>query len=401
MWFLESNTLQKFQAAIVEGTVVTAQQQADYVASLASNPEDSPRLLTVAGDVAQINIKGVITRDPDFFAMLFGGGNPTWADIEAALASAQQNDEVKEAVVRIESPGGHVMGMFDAIAAAQSFTKPIRVVASNVCASAAFAFACACGKIQATNRSTMIGSVGVMAKLRQDEDLITITSTEAPKKAPDVSTKEGQAVVREELDALHDLMVDSMASGRNITVDKINADFGRGATLLADDALKRGMIDSVAEVKLSVVPKAQTTASSGKPTEASNMDLKTLMAQHPEVYAAAVAEGATQERKRVIAHLNVGKQCGDIEIAVTAINDGADFGDPEVQSKYMTASMNRNDLQSQQDDNTQAAATAAAGQDPAPSTEAEVQAAADAVKEAGAKAIVANAMAGAGLMGGS
>ena len=66
-------------------------------------------------------------------------------------------------------------------------------------------------------------------------------------------------MVREELDAMHKIFVDSIAEGRSVTTEKVNAEFGQGGTLLAGEALKRGMIDAVAEPTLKVVESTKTT----------------------------------------------------------------------------------------------------------------------------------------------
>ena len=48
------------------------------------------------------------------------------------------------------------------------------------------------------------------------------------------------------VDGLDELFAEAIADGRGTTIEKVNADFGQGATLLADEAVKRGMIDSIA-----------------------------------------------------------------------------------------------------------------------------------------------------------
>ena len=164
----------------------------------------------------------------------------------------------------------------------------------------------------------------------------------------DLFTEEGRAVIREELDALHDLFVESIAEGRGVSADNVNAKFGEGATLLAGEALKRGMIDSI-------TTKQATANSGGNQQEAKSMDLQTLKAQHPDVYAAAAQEGVNQERDRVGAHLTMGKASGDMETAISAVEDGSAMT-ATLQAKYMAAGMNRADVQARQDDDAEAGA---------------------------------------------
>ena len=103
----------------------------------------------------------------------------------------------------------------------------------------------------------------------------------------------------EELDALHDLFVEAIADGRSTSIDDVNANFGRGSTLLADEALKRGMIDAIEPVGLQSVKTTKRAASSGGNKEAKSMDIITLQASHPALYAEVIELGVKKERDRV------------------------------------------------------------------------------------------------------
>tara|TARA_R110002153_G_C13332612_1_gene498618 strand:- start:34472 stop:35623 length:1152 start_codon:yes stop_codon:yes gene_type:complete len=343
MWLLEASVRQAMEQAKQSGFMATVEQQIEYEARSISAAGGGSRIMTVAGSTAEIAVKGVITKSPDIMAMLFGGGNTTYSDITTALAEASSNPAIKDITMAIDSPGGTVDGLFDTLAAIEATPKPVKAVVSNTAASAAYAIAAQADEIVATNKAARFGSVGIVATMGVDDSVVRITSTEAPKKAPDVSTDEGKAVVREELDALHEIFVDAIASGRGTTTDKINADFGQGATLLASEALKRGMIDSLMSAD------STTTATSGNKQEAINMDLNTLKAQHSDVYAAAVQEGVAQERDRVGAHLIMGQQAGAIETAIEACKDGSEMTST-LQATYMTAGMNRADVKAREED---------------------------------------------------
>ncbi len=354
MWLLEASVRQAIQQAQKSGFLPSAEQQAQFDARFGTSSvsANDNRLLTVAGDNAEISIKGVITKTPSFMAMLFGGGNTTYPDIVSAIAAAEQDDSISNITFAIDSPGGHFDGLFDTLAAIQTAKKPTKSIISNVGASAAFAIASQADEVIASNIAARIGSVGVVATFMVRDDEIDITSTDAPKKRPDVSTAEGVAMVREELDAMHEIFVDAIAEGRGTTADKVNADFGQGGTVLANEALKRGMIDAVAAPSLKAVKNTKTTtttANSGNQPEASNMDLKQLQAQHPETFAAAVQQGTTEERDRVNAHLMMGKSSGDMKTACTAIEDGSGMT-ATLQATYMTAGMNRSDVAGRQKD---------------------------------------------------
>lgn len=359
MWLLEAAVRQAIEQAQKAGVTPSVEQQQQFEASrYSAEQSNGSRILTMAGRSAEVSIKGVITKTPSFLAMLFGGGNTTYPEIIAALAEAERDDNVEDITLAIDSPGGHFDGLFDTLAAIQSTSKPVKAIISNLGASAAYAIASQADEIIASNRAARIGSVGVVATFYNDENEISITSTNAPKKRPDITTEEGKAMVREELDAMHEIFVDAIAEGRSATVEKVNAEFGQGATLLAGEALKRGMIDAIAEPTLKAVKstKSTTTArSGGNNPETGPMDLKTLKAQHPDVYAAAVQEGADQERDRVTAHLIMGEKSGAMETASKAIKDGEPMT-ATLQATYLTAGMNRSDVSTRQEEDAAASA---------------------------------------------
>lgn len=360
MWLITAELKQQLEQAHRAGITPTVQQQADYVAAYGPYESNTSKILTIAGNVAEIRISGAITKSPSFMAMLFGGGNVTYPEIIAALAEADANPEVERAELRVDSPGGHVDGMFEALAALEGFSKPTKAIVVNQAASAAYAIVSQTDEIVALNRAARVGSIGVAASFYLDGDTIDITSTNAPNKRPDLTTEAGQKVIREELDALHDLFVESIAAGRDTTPDKINAEYGRGSVLLADEALKRGMIDAIAGAPLRIVSSAESNTTAergGNQPETFKMDLKTLQAQHPDVYAAAVEAGRTEERDRVSAHLTMGEASGDMKTALAAVADGS-LMTAGLTAKYMAAGMGRRDQSNRQDDD--AAASAAA-----------------------------------------
>lgn len=313
------------------------------------------RALKVAGTTAQIDITGALTKAPDFWAMLFGSGNTTYGDIQAALAAAASDASVKDVVLMIDSPGGTVDGLFETLSAVRDFRdtsgKKLSVRASRA-ASAAYAIAAMAGPIEAVSPSAEFGSIGVAYDYYKDPDIGSITNTGSPNKRPDLNTDEGRAVVRAHLDELHTLFITSIASGRGVDVEAVSADFGQGAVFVAAEAKRRKMIDRAPGAVLRAVPGARAADNQqGQIT----MDITTLMAQHPEVYAAAVQAGVKQERERACAHLKLGEASGAMGIAVTAIKDGSDLN-ITLQAEYMAAGLNKRDMGNRQGDDAAASA---------------------------------------------
>jgi ClpP class serine protease len=374
MWLLANAIKQRIEQAFKSGFVPDAKQQLEFETSRAESfRADSSRIMVTAGNVAEIVVEGMITAKPSFMAMLFGGGNTTFPEIISALAEADMDPNVTEAILKIDSPGSTVAGLFETLAAIDAFSKPLRAVVTRA-ESGAFALAAKAGRIEATSRASMVGSVGVVVDARLDPDVISITSTDAPDKRPDLTTEEGRATVRAQLDEVHQLFAEALAEGRGTTVERVNAEFGRGTSFFADQALRRGMIDSIAaRPALKVVggtDSTSTASSGGDQQETGPMDLNTLKAEHPAVYAAAVGEGRTEgietgtaaERDRVSAFLAAGEMSGDMKTAVDAIKSGEAMTQTH-QMTFMMAAANRSDTNNRQSDSDGADAGDGAGAD--------------------------------------
>jgi hypothetical protein len=159
----------------------------------------------------------------------------------------------------------------------------------------------------------------------------TFTSTDAPDKRVDASTEEGQAKIVAHLDDLHALFVRRVARGRGVSAETVTADFGRGGIVIAEKAMKVGMIDRVIDIEGEDVANAVDStpaASSGismqttsenivvdeKPKSISPADeagqrevpmtKELLMTEHPDLFNALRVEledaGVQKERARVV-----------------------------------------------------------------------------------------------------
>ena len=391
MWLINEETANKIRAAVAAGARITEAQSEQWAREQTQALHDgTPRPLTLAGDVAEIRVVGVLTEKPDFFMRFFGGGNTSYEDIRASLAIAQQDPAIRRVEVVMDSPGGQIHGLFETMDAINAFTKPKRVTARSAL-SAAYALAATFGKITATNVAAEFGSIGILNTQFIDPNVVHTASTHAPNKAPDASTDEGKAVIQKRLDSIHQLFAEYIAGGRGTSVDTVNTEFGRGAILVAKDAKRLGMIDAITKPQLRAVPGATAPSAPGasatpEPTEATPpaaaaapstplaeadhqpeeqniMDLAELNAKHPDLVTALKAEGAKAaletERDRVQAHLKMGASSGAMDVAVKAVMDGTSMTQ-SLQADYMAAGMNKSAQANAQAD-AKAAADATAG----------------------------------------
>ena len=81
------------------------------------------------------------------------------------------------------------------------------------------------------------------------------------------------------------------------------------------------------------------------------MNLAELQAQHPGLYAQAVAVGVNQERERAAAHVTMANASGNVDFRYENVSkDGSEFG-PKVNAEYMAFQMNNQQIKGMADEN--------------------------------------------------
>lgn len=340
-WMLDKDSYESYVDIVEKSSLPSAEELANYEATFEAT-DGVPRIMNITGTQANIRVTGILTGAPDFFAQFFGGGNTTYGEIIAAAQLADKNPDVKKVEMFVDSPGGEASAAWlAAMDAVKAISKPVHVTVGNMAASAAFGIASQADKIFAQNKLSKVGSVGVVTTIRKDDSVIQITSKNAPKKRPDVNTKEGKEAVLETVNAIEDIFIGAVAEGRDTTPEKVIADFGKGGVVFAEDAISRNMIDGI--VGSTENSSSSTAAQAGnKPKEIMKMNLTELLAKHPALHAEVLATGVTQgvdsERARVNAHLKLGKSSGAMDVATKAIEDGT-VCDANVQADYMAVLM--------------------------------------------------------------
>lgn len=282
-------------------------------------------ILSRSGSDAIINIQGVLTPRPDLLAEVFGGGNTTYASIQNAILAAEADPTVERLVFSVDSPGGAVSGLFEAMDTIKNTKKPTVSRVSGTAASAAYGLVAMTDRIEATNRGAVTGSVGVVLQGKTDPQTYAFTSSGAKNKRPDINTEEGRAEVQRKLDEAEALFVEYIADARGIPRAELMDRFGNGSTFLTDAAISRGMVDGYYQ---------QTNAKEeGKP-----MDVKTLQAEHPALFAEVKSLGASEALDTVKAHLIRGKECNALDVAAEAIEQGAGMTET-YRAKYDNAAL--------------------------------------------------------------
>lgn len=203
--------------------------------------------------VGHINVLGVLEQNVNPCAILFGMETTAYFEIINAVAEAENNPDVKKVTFHFDTPGGTVVGLEKTANVIKSMTKPTTGIVHGQCCSAGLFLASQCSEIVAEGELNEVGSLGVKVVLtdtsaRERANGITrytIVSENAPNKVLDPSQKNDRMKLQQHITKMEKVFIDFVASGRNTTPEFVRKNYGRGAVLLAREALEVGMIDSI------------------------------------------------------------------------------------------------------------------------------------------------------------
>lgn len=271
--------------------------------------------MTLSHGTATIQVKGALVKERDAMLDYFGIEQTAYSEIKAQILDAEDRG-AKRGVMLIDSPGGEVNGLAEAMDAIASSAFSWKAISGDTLASAAYMLASQCKYgIVATSETSMVGSIGVATSASMSSYRKDIANTDSPKKRPDVATEEGLAAVREELDDIYGILAEKIAAGRGIGIEALNKNYGQGAVMTARTALSKKIIDGIEKPSK---PAAKSAVRGEK------MTLEELKAQHPELYKAAYEEGLKDEQKRVKKHCELAKMHDTSAIAIEDILAGND-----------------------------------------------------------------------------
>ncbi len=205
-------------------------------------------ILETFGDVAVININGIIDKSiSDFDMDCYGGCDLN--DINNALSYADSRPDISRVVLNLVTPGGSATGVPETGArlATLRSTKELHAYIDNQCCSAGYWLASQCDII-ACAPSAVTGSIGVyMALLDQTKQLemegLKVNLIKSGRlKAMGASfkelTDEERAILQREVSMLHDQFKAACTSIRNISNESMEGQHFTGA-----DAKDLGLVD--------------------------------------------------------------------------------------------------------------------------------------------------------------
>lgn len=207
------------------------------------------------GNIAVVPVQGTLAYSPDIAEMLFDGVEDSRAVLQMLKACAD-NDEIKGVLLRMDTPGGMMLGgpeMADAVANMKS-KKPVVAHCGGMCASLGYMIASQASEI-VSNRSAIVGSIGVIASVTDYSALLDklgikfeyFTNKEAKFKAAGAIgttlNDDQRAQLQSQVDSAFKVFKGAVLSAR----PQVPASAMQGQTFRGEEAKSLGLVDRVGD----------------------------------------------------------------------------------------------------------------------------------------------------------
>lgn len=280
------------------------QEFVDKIMTLFEAEQQLEDILYVVKDgEAHIPVTGILRRGRvvDSTYEKWGWGSSTYNEIIVASQLADIDNRVVKVVYDFNTPGGSVDGVDETGRTIANIKKPTRGDVHFWAMSGGYWLASQTKEIKALSPTVQVGSVGVAYEYydwsKWEEEvgikLHTITSKNAPDKRPD--TKRLDELLQKDADGIEDIFMQRISTGRNVSIEVIKKNFGRGWDLIAVSALSVGMIDKIDGIDNNI-----ETLSEGE----SQMDLETFKKDHGDLYKKIFGDGQVEGQKNQLARVN-------------------------------------------------------------------------------------------------
>jgi len=209
-----------------------------------------------SGGIAVLNLWGVMSQKANMVDEVSGGGGTSTQAFMAAFRDAMADDSVGGILIDCDSPGGSVNGTPELAAEVMKArgVKPVYAFVNGLAASACYWVASACEAIYST-QSGSAGSIGVytqhvdaseaMKKAGLAQQYISAGRYKTEGNSNGPLSAEAKAFIQSQIDSYYSSFTADVARGRGVTAAAVRAGYGQGRCLLADDALKAGLVDGI------------------------------------------------------------------------------------------------------------------------------------------------------------
>lgn len=217
-----------------------------------------PSIFSKQGSIAVIPLSGSIFQKANIVTQSSGG---TSTEVfGSTMAELVADNSISAIVIDVNSPGGNTAGVPELAAKIMEMRsqKKIVAVANSLMASAAYWIASAASEIVAAP-SALVGSIGVLSmhadySKQLEQDGVKVTLITAGKFKGEGSPYEplsddARSGMQALVDDYYQLFVSAVAQQRGVTANEVRTGFGEGRVVLAQQAVKLGMVDRVATLE--------------------------------------------------------------------------------------------------------------------------------------------------------
>jgi len=269
-------------------------------------------LVVTESGIAIIPLEGAITKKDSFFSRFFG--ETSHEQFQNLVQQAQNDEDIKGAVVYIDSPGGVVSGTNESALALADLAnkKPTVVFSDGMIASAAYRISIEADSI-IVGPSTEVGSIGVVllhadfSKAYEDRGikLTEITSGQFKRIASSTSplSPEGKEYLQGLVDDHFQLFKSAVGESRGLSGDQLN-DVSQGQLYVGQKALKAGLIDQIGTLE-DAISQTETMVLSNKGgflmSDKTQITASMIQKDYPEVHTELVDNAVKETRSEVTA----------------------------------------------------------------------------------------------------
>jgi signal peptide peptidase SppA len=206
------------------------------------------------GGVAVLPIEGVIAAKANLFTRISGGASAQM--LTQQVQSMRADSRVRSVIIALDTPGGSVFGIPELAGEIRALAseKPVVAVSTGMMASAGYWIGSAANAVFASGTTDVIGSIGVVMRHTYDpkaKDTTTeIVAGRYKRIASDAKplSKEGAAYLQQQVDAVYEAFVETVAENRRVSVEQVLERMADGRVFVGKQAREAGLIDGFATV---------------------------------------------------------------------------------------------------------------------------------------------------------
>ncbi len=267
--------------------------------------------------VALIDITGSLVNRGAWIGA--SSGLTSYEGIAALIDKAHGDDEIRSAILDVNSPGGEATGLFSVARKIRELAaiKPVVAVVNDIAASAAYGIASAAREI-VISPTSFVGSIGVvMVHIDHSGEMeqkgLKATLLHAGKNKVDGHpfgplSKDVRASLQARVDILYDRLLETVEAGRGTRLSAAAARETEAKVYIGQQAVELGIADRIGTFD-QVLEELQRNAPRGRKTENVAMAYETngpksegatiTQADHDKAVADARAAGAKEATDRI------------------------------------------------------------------------------------------------------